>query len=578
MIVHSSRLIILLVICPILLFSQTDGDYRSNFTGISATWNTTSIWERYDGTTFSWVAASNYPTSSDNVITISSGDSIQITSPALSLDQLVIEPNASILIASQVVTVNNGPGNDIQVNGRLYVASGGILTTNTIDPGFIYVAVDGYLELRNGAVIGTSLDNYGIFEVNIFSMNNGCTINNYNLLNFVNTNPGSSFYNPTIDNASLVNYANISVNTTSTVLLTGSSSLNNFFINETTGSITITISNAIFGTNNSNAGINFTNKGILQGEGTYSFSNFPGTISGSGTAVKGLINPGISTSSTGILSVNAALIKPDIGVVINLGNSITAGTGYDRLVLSGNPTLTGSSLTITENGTNTPIGVYTILTTSGTFIGNFTEVVTPSNYGPITIVGGNEIRIEKLAILPLTWGNFTAVVNGKDAVELKWNVLQESNTSHFEISTSTDGRNFKTVGTVKSGGNTNSGHHYNFIHGSPDNNKVNYYQLVQIDLDGKSSRSKIISIRLNKENLRPISIYNNPVHGMLRIEVKEPNVQVSVLGLDGKFYKRFNLNTGFHQLDVQDLASGVYQILVFNNSKLVQTEKVVMVK
>src|SRR5688572_24995038 len=144
MIVHSYRLILLLILCPIFTFSQTDGDYRSNVTGLSATWSTTSIWERYDGGTSSWVAALTYPTSSDNVITISSGDSIQITSPALTLDQLVIESNASILIASQTVTVNNGPGNDLQVNGRLYVASGGVLTTNSLDPGYIYIAVAGY--------------------------------------------------------------------------------------------------------------------------------------------------------------------------------------------------------------------------------------------------------------------------------------------------------------------------------------------------------------------------------------------------------------------------------------------------
>jgi hypothetical protein len=56
--------------------AQADGDYRSNLTSGNL-WTTIANWQVFSAG--SWVAASHYPTSADEVITIRSGDSVALT-------------------------------------------------------------------------------------------------------------------------------------------------------------------------------------------------------------------------------------------------------------------------------------------------------------------------------------------------------------------------------------------------------------------------------------------------------------------------------------------------------------------
>ena len=90
------------------------GDYRTQKSG---NWNDASIWQRYNGST--WVTATNAPTSSDGQIKIKTGHTVTVTSN-VTVDQVVIEENASVIIADGVdFSVNNGSGTDLKVYGRL---------------------------------------------------------------------------------------------------------------------------------------------------------------------------------------------------------------------------------------------------------------------------------------------------------------------------------------------------------------------------------------------------------------------------------------------------------------------------
>lgn len=278
---------LLLLLSPMLLTGQTDGDYRTNFSGLSGVWTNLAIWERYDGISSSWKPADAFPTKSANTITVSAGDSVQITSGvAFEVDQLTIENTASLLIFSQTVLLANGPGDDIQVYGKLYVASSGYLTTTPLDPAMVNVRPNGYMQLRNGAVIESTVNNFGLMEANLFTMRNGAIIRNYQKFNFINgTTPGAP-YNPVIDNATFINESELFINATGTVLLSGSVSPNNHFINEVGASLIHNVNSGTFGTNNNGAGIKVTNRGILRGTGTFNFNNAPGSFTG--PAVTGL--------------------------------------------------------------------------------------------------------------------------------------------------------------------------------------------------------------------------------------------------------------------------------------------------
>src|SRR5688572_25907922 len=106
-------------------FSQTAGDYRSAGTG---NWNVAGSWERWDGD--SWEVPGAAPTFSDGTITIRSGHTITITA-SLTLDQTVIDNGGALSINPNLsgftipVTVNNGAGDDLTIDGSFSLLDDG---------------------------------------------------------------------------------------------------------------------------------------------------------------------------------------------------------------------------------------------------------------------------------------------------------------------------------------------------------------------------------------------------------------------------------------------------------------------
>jgi hypothetical protein len=111
---------ILFVFCLITLmngnlFAQTVGDYQSFASGA---WNATTSWSRWNGA--SWVnPAPSVPTSTDGVITILTGHTIQITA-AVSLDQVVINNGGTINWTGGTFAIVNGAGVDLQIDGTFW--------------------------------------------------------------------------------------------------------------------------------------------------------------------------------------------------------------------------------------------------------------------------------------------------------------------------------------------------------------------------------------------------------------------------------------------------------------------------
>ena len=72
---YSSFIIIAIFCLPVMLLSQTTGDYRT-IAGVTATWQGSSTWQQFNGS--SWVNVGTSPTSAANTITIQSGCSITL--------------------------------------------------------------------------------------------------------------------------------------------------------------------------------------------------------------------------------------------------------------------------------------------------------------------------------------------------------------------------------------------------------------------------------------------------------------------------------------------------------------------
>ncbi len=89
---------------------------------------------------------------------------------------------------------------------------------------------------------------------------------------------------------------------------------------------------------------------------------------------------------------------------------------------------------------------------------------------------------------------------------LKWATASEQNSSHFVIERSNDGVIWDYVNTVLSSVNSTEKINYTFVDNDYENT-LNYYRLVQFDMDGKFT---IYGLRLidNSESRRVVSRYN----------------------------------------------------------------------
>ncbi len=101
------------------------GDYR---TIASGNWTTLGIWQRYDGA--AWVAATSIPTWSNNIISISAGNTVEVNS-SVSVDQLEILASGTLRVSTGgTLNMRNGAGADIQVDGTLEVNATLALASN----------------------------------------------------------------------------------------------------------------------------------------------------------------------------------------------------------------------------------------------------------------------------------------------------------------------------------------------------------------------------------------------------------------------------------------------------------------
>ncbi|MGE5313940.1 MAG: fibronectin type III domain-containing protein, partial [Acidobacteriota bacterium] len=128
--------------------------YRSIASG---NWTTPGIWQRFNGATGQWVAATDYPrrstatsvsVQSPNIITVNS----DLSGTQRGQDQVVIDAGATVrIVAGGTFEIRNGTGTDLSVYGTLEVA-GGTFTTNN-SPAISFEAGGTYLHAVNGGTI-----------------------------------------------------------------------------------------------------------------------------------------------------------------------------------------------------------------------------------------------------------------------------------------------------------------------------------------------------------------------------------------------------------------------------------------
>lgn len=135
------------------------------------------------------------------------------------------------------------------------------------------------------------------------------------------------------------------------------------------------------------------------------------------------------------------------------------------------------------------------------------------------------------------------------STRLDWETSSEVSDNYcFDIERSKDGFQFSKIGRVLVSSNPESIQSYQFIDSTP-NEGLNYYRLKQVDVDGKSSYTKIKVARYESLNKVSIQAFPNPCTDYIKIvfdEVyNEDLAHVTIMGIQGKliYNQMFALKT-----------------------------------
>ena len=140
---------------------------------------------------------------------------------------------------------------------------------------------------------------------------------------------------------------------------------------------------------------------------------------------------------------------------------------------------------------------------------------------------------------------------------LNWITATEKNSSSYMVQHSTNGRDWSTIGTVLANGNYVLENKYQFIHTSPSEG-LNYYRLVEKDLNGKSSISKVL--KLNFGNSIVLQAYPNPVtQGVVYVQLPKAGM-VSIYSNSGHLVFHQQVAEGVQALYISQLPKGIYQL------------------
>ncbi|MBP7184629.1 MAG: T9SS type A sorting domain-containing protein [Saprospiraceae bacterium] len=142
-------------------------------------------------------------------------------------------------------------------------------------------------------------------------------------------------------------------------------------------------------------------------------------------------------------------------------------------------------------------------------------------------IAANKIYDIYNQVLPVELVSFYAKVYSENTSMLTWTTMHEQNNKGFSIEKSEDGINFQEIGFVASHASSYEVSNYQFIDTKFFTDA--YYRLVQWDIDGKKTASRVIFLNKN-ENIKFIA-FPNPTDGNFEIIGNESFDRNTVVGI-----------------------------------------------
>jgi len=183
----------------------------------------------------------------------------------------------------------------------------------------------------------------------------------------------------------------------------------------------------------------------------------------------------------------------------------------------------------------------------------------------------NQATLATNVVVPVTLSRFT-IQNNSCVASLDWSTTTEQNSKHFEVQHSMDGIYFKTIGIVKSQGNSNTGKRYSFNSNLSVQN--NYFRLLMVDIDGRSQYSSILSVQSDCHNTH-FTLYPNPAKNNVTIKGIAAGNHLRILDNTGKIVNLIKAAGSSESINISNLAAGTYIIQVIHNNKVLENLKLV---
>ncbi len=212
---------------------------------------------------------------------------------------------------------------------------------------------------------------------------------------------------------------------------------------------------------------------------------------------------------------------------------------------------------------NLSVGAHT-LTVGYREDGALLDKVVITTASPTAITGQGDAALN-CASLPVNLVSYRAVLKSAGEVILQWSTASELNTKQYRLERSQNGRDYTTIAIIDSKGTFTGRSEYFYIDSRPMKG-INYYRLVQEDMDGKESALGIRSINAFGKTF--VQVFPNPAHSVLNIDLGTHETtlkQIKLYNVSGKmvFSKLLNVTDGVVKLNLdQHPGAGVYLVKI----------------
>ena len=197
----------------------------------------------------------------------------------------------------------------------------------------------------------------------------------------------------------------------------------------------------------------------------------------------------------------------------------------------------------------------------------------PRLFGTIIDLGAYENQHD--VVLPVTLINYTAKAEGNYA-KLQWQTTSETNNKGFTIYRSGDDGQFEQIGEVPASQISDlTSHIYNYTDKAPLTG-TNYYQLVQVDKDGKATELGVRTVTFNFQPLT-FNLYPNPTDNIVNVTYESGKYnKLTLSDVNGKVLQTISLNAGESNATVLlgDYPTGTY-LLRLSGDGGTETKKIV---